>query len=387
MTTQTINIPADHTLAGHLNLVITDTVLPPKRRDELASAIRMTSVWFGLPLSAIPAVPRFLRERFKRLSPGGLGVSKKRFQNVRSSIKFALKHYGHGGPRRYREHLSPPWNALAAMLTGPYQKVPLTQFFYFLSSMGVDPEEVSDVHSQAFLEYLEQTSLKNPRTSHQNMCRAWSRAVDKIEGWPQVRLSVPRYRKTWAFKWGDFSKSYRTDVDNFFRRQSGEDFFADGPPRPLAPSTIKTQRDHLRCAASALALTGVPIDEIVDLTFLCRPDNVEAALKFYLDRKGGKPNKYLAQIAYTLRTVALYHAKLEQDERERVVWLYKRVAANIEDQPDRDLALLRWFDDEANVLRFLAFPTEMMEAVDTIAKPNRNDALRYQWAMAVEFQS
>ena len=388
MTSHAINhlaSPVLPTLAELLDMITADTGLSPRRRTDIASAIRKTSSWFDLSPSVIPATPSFLRGRFKRLSSGGLGVSKKRIQNVRSSINFAIRHFGLSGRRRYREHLSPPWKGLAEMVTGPYQKVPMTRFFYFLSSTGVDPGKVSDAHSKAFFEHLERTSMKDPRTSHQNMCRAWNRAVDEIEGWPQVRLSVPRYRKPWAFRWDAFPESFRTDVDKFFRRQSGEDLFAEGPPRPLAPRTIKTQRDHLRCAASALARTGVPIDEIVDLNFLCRPDNVEAALKFYLERKDGKPNKYLAQIAYTIRTVALYHAKLEQDERDRVVWLYKRVAANTEGQPDRDLALLRWFDDEANVLRFFAFPTEMMEAVDAIAKPNRNDALRYQWAMAVEF--
>ncbi|MCH8333252.1 hypothetical protein IIC65_04915, partial [Candidatus Sumerlaeota bacterium] len=46
--------------------------------------------------------------------------------------------------------------------------------------------------------------------------------------------------------------------------------------------------------------------------------------------------------------------------------------------------LLRWFDDEDNVLRFMAFPTEQMDVVDAINNPTRADALRYQWAMAVE---
>ena len=389
MTSQAINPFADPdrpTLAELLDMVITDTELSSKRRADLASAIRKTSPWFGLALSAIPAAPSFLRERFKRLSTGALGVSKKRIQNVRSSIVFSLKHYGLGGDRSYLAPLTGVWEVLAEKLDLPFHKVPLTRFLRFLCAAGVGPEKVTDSHAAAFHEALEQESiLKDPRTAHQNVCRAWNRAVDEIEGWPQVRLTVPRYRKPWAFRWDAFPESFRTDVDKFFKRQSGEDLFAEGPPRPLAPRTIKTQRDHLRCAASALARTGVPIDEIVDLNFLCRPDNVEAALKFYLERKDGKPNKYLAQIAYTIRTVALYHAKLEQDERDRVVWLYKRVAANTEGQPDRDLALLRWFDDEANVLRFFAFPTEMMEAVDAIAKPNRNDALRYQWAMAVEF--
>ena len=372
-------------LADLLSMVTNDADFTPRRRAELASAIRKTASWFGLALSEIPAAPAFLRVRFQRLSPGGVGVSRKCLQNVRSGVNFALRRYGLGGNQAYLAPLTGTWKDLAGRMNDSYQKVPLTRFFRFLSATNVAPKEVSDSHSLAFLKALERESIfKNPKTSHQNMCRAWNRAVDEIDGWPQVRLTVPRYRHPWALRWDAFPSSFNTDVDNFCLRQSGVEFFADGPPRSLAESTINTRRNHLRCAASTLVHRGIAVEDIVDLTFLCRPENVESALQFYIDRNGNTANEYLGQIAYSLRTVALYHAKLTPDEQKRVVWLYKRVVARIIDRPDRDLALLRWFDDEDNVLRFMAFPTEQMDVVDAINNPTRADALRYQWAMAVE---
>ena len=76
--------------------------------------------------------------------------------------------------------------------------------------------------------------------------------------------------------------------------------------KPLAPRTVATQKDHLRCVASALVRTGHDPSAIVDLAYLVQPAHVRQALTFFLDRNDGKPNAYVAAIAYTLRTVAKY---------------------------------------------------------------------------------
>ncbi len=149
MTGTAINPFADPdlpSLADLLSMVTNDAGLTSRRRVELASTIRKTASWFGLVLSEIPAAPAFLRVRFQRLSPGGVGVSRKRLQNVRSGVSFALQRYGLGGNQSYLAPLTGAWKDLARRMHDPYQKVPLTRFFRFLSATKVTPEEVSDFH-------------------------------------------------------------------------------------------------------------------------------------------------------------------------------------------------------------------------------------------------
>jgi hypothetical protein len=123
-----------------------------------------------------------------------------------------------------------------------------------------------------------------------------------------VVLTEPSFRKTYGLRWSEFQASLEAAVDAFFADPVDDgDFFADtGRQKPLAPRTIATQKDHLRCTASALVRTGHDPSAIADLAYLVQPAHVRQALTFFLDRAGGKPSACIAAIAYTLRTLAKY---------------------------------------------------------------------------------
>ena len=113
--------------------------------------------------------------------------------------------------------MSGVYRQLAAKLTDKYRKIPLTRFLRYLAFHNIPLDQVTDAHGQGFLEAMEREGLcRDPRTAHQNVCRAWNRACDEIEGWPQVRLTVPRYRKPIGFPWSEFPGSFQDDVDRFF---------------------------------------------------------------------------------------------------------------------------------------------------------------------------
>jgi len=212
----------------------------------------------------------------------------------------------------------------------------------------------------AFLAALGQhSSIKHPRTTHQDACRAWNKARHLIPGWSDVELTVPCYQQTYGLPWTAFPASLGAAVDAWFADPVDDgDFFADnGRMKPLASRTIATQKDHLRCVASALVRTGHDPDAIVDLGYLVRPAHVRQALTFFLDRNDGKPNAYVAAIAYTLRTVAKYGVVMPDDERKEVERLYKKVAQQRQGMTEKNLARLRQLDDPVARDRLLAFPT------------------------------
>jgi integrase len=246
---------------------------------------------------------------------------------------------------------------------------------------------VTDAVAVEFLAALERHSaIKHARTTHQDACRAWNKARDQVPGWPDVELTVPCYQQTWALPWTAFPASLEAAVDAWFADPVDDgDFFADnGRMRPLSPRTVATQKDHLRCVASALVRTGHDPDAIVDLGYLVRPAHVRQALTFFLDRNDGKPNSYISAIAYTLRTVAKYGVDLSDSDRKEVERLYRKVAQQRSGMTEKNLARLRQLDDPAVRDRLLAFPTLRIRAVLHHDSGGVAEALAVQAAVAAE---
>jgi hypothetical protein len=154
--------------------------------------------------------------------------------------------------------------------------------------------------------------------------------------------------------------------------------------KPLAPRTVATQKDHLRCTASALVRGGHDPSDIVDLAYLVRPAHVREALTFFLDRNGGQPNSYIGAIAYTLRTVAKYGVVLSDADRKEVERLYKKVAQQRHGMTEKNLARLRQLDDPAVRDRLLAFPTLRIREVLRKDSGGVAEALAVQAALATE---
>jgi integrase len=370
-----------------LDRVTADDGLDPRRQADLRSAIKSLAQWLGSDLTAMPAHPRYLRERLAGFHPAAAGVSRKRLQNVRSAIAFALDRYGLGGRRSYLAPLSPAAQALYDRLPDKFLRCRLSRLLHFLSAQGIEPEQVTDRASQEFLMALERHSaIKHVRTTHQDACRAWNKARADVAGWPDVTLAEPSYQNTYGLRWSDFPASLEAAVDAWFADPVDDgDFFADtGRLKPLAARTVATQKDHLRCVASALVRTGHDPDAIVDLGYLVRPAHVRQALTFFLDRNDGKPNTYIAAIAYTLRTVAKYGVALPDDDRKEVERLYKKVAQQRHGMTGKNLTRLRQLDDPAVRDRLLAFPTLRIREVLRRDNGGVAEALAVQAAVATE---
>jgi integrase len=367
--------------------VTADEQLDPRRKADLRSAIKSLAQWLGSDLTAMPAHSQYLRERLAGFQPAAAGVSRKRLQNVRSAVAFGLDRYGLGGRRSYLAPLSPAAQALYDRLGDKYLRCRLSRLLHFVSAQGIAPEQMSDAVSGQFLAALDRHSaIKHVRTTHQDACRAWNRARDLIPGWPDVELAVPCYQETYGLPWSDFPSSLEAAVDAYFADPvDAGDFFADnGRLKPLAPRTVATQKDHLRCVASALVRMGHDPSAIIDLAYLVQPAHVRQALAFFLSRNDGKPNAYIGAIAYTLRTVAKYGVVLPDADRKAVERLYKKLAQQRSGMTGKNLERLRQLDDPAVRDRLLAFPTLRIREVLRTDSGGVAEALAVQAAVATE---
>jgi hypothetical protein len=158
--------PDTASLHDLLDRVTADEQLDPRRKADLRSAIKSLGQWLGSDLTAMPAHPRYLRERLAGFQTAAAGVSRKRLQNVRSAVAFALDRYGFGGRGDYLASLSPAAQALYDGLPDKYLRCRLSRLLHFISAQGIAPEQVIDAVSQAFLAALEQHSaIKHVRTT------------------------------------------------------------------------------------------------------------------------------------------------------------------------------------------------------------------------------
>ena len=166
-----------------------------QRRMDMVSACNMAGRWFDLPLAMIPANAAFLRKRFKSFHHVHGDVSKRRVGNVRSLLLAAMREAGLSTKLApYQSKLSPAWQKLYDLISDDYRRASLSRFMRYCSRNDIAPDAVCDAVASSYLEALEMESLiRHPRTNHQTLCRVWNQCADAIDGWPDLRLTVPRY--------------------------------------------------------------------------------------------------------------------------------------------------------------------------------------------------
>jgi integrase len=359
--------------------------LSASRKASIRSSTTTAARWFSMPPSAIPAHPEFLRRLFEGFAPAGAGVTAKRLSNVKSEILFALRHLGLVARGTYLASLAPEWKELWDALPDKYARTASSRFFRYCSAQGITPAQVTDQIATAFLTALrDETFVKDPKVTHQNLCRLWNRMSCVVPGWPDVVIKVPRYADHYILPWTVFPASFRKDVERYLAHLAHDDILSlDAPPRRLRNRTIEGYRYQLRRFASILVQKGHHPDQITSLTYLVEPRHVEDGLRFVLARHGNKPVATAYEMAILLSKVAKHWVKAPAETVE----LIKRYARNV--RPPKEgiaaknrqrLAPLR---DEKNLARLFLLPDKIAQEIEKRESGKRKDALLMQLAVAL----
>ncbi len=376
------------TLAQVLVRISDDADLPLHRRRNLCCSLRAVGKIAGKDLSHLPAVAGFLRGIFEDLHPEQCGFSFSRIRNIKSDVLFALRHTGIvGKSRQYRSPLSPEWQRLwdEAAWVGHLRRY-VSRFVRHCSANGIRPGEIDDQISAEFKQaLLDESLVKKPVKTHQNIIRTWNKLVDLVPTWPQVRLTVPRYKESYSIPLDRFPASFRVEVNAFFARLQGTDILDDeGPSRPLKPKTIKSRRYRLRQVVSALVLSGWKIEQIESLAQIVETEAAKTALRFYLDRSGNKKTAQIHGLAVLIKTIAKHWVKVDQAHLKALTDICGKTDPCITGMTDKNRARLRQFDDPKNVMLLLEFPSRVFEQIKRTDKGRRQDSIRVQIALAVE---
>ena len=347
------------TLADVLG-VIDQAGLTGTRRRDMVSAINRICEMAGTTPASVRAEPAVLKAMLSGIRPAAHGVSAKSYSNLRSLFAAALQlagvidPSGRGSARRH-----PVWGPLLEAVADDQRlSNGLAAFANWCAGQGISPGEVDDTVVQRFLTWLEAKTLHpKPRDLVRRVPKFWNEASTKFNSWPTTKLTTlsfkapPKHRK-----WSELSSSFQQDGDAYLALRANPDLFderPEAPKRPLAATTLRQQREHLRLAASILAQDGEAVASLADLV---RPESFKKVLRYYHNQANGEPNAFVIGVAKTLIQVAQYHTGATSKE----VGELKRIAGKLPAVPfdltEKNKTLLRQLESDRLRAKLLFSP-------------------------------
>jgi integrase len=376
---------APATLAEVLARLAATTELPRQRLHDLASAVRRIATLIGMPPSDIPADVAILRRRLSLLTPAAAGMTPGRFRNVRSLLAAALDATGASVVRRHSlDGLAPDWKELLARVPDRYERARLSRFFGFATARGIAPDQVDDEAVAGFVERLRDNSLVERQTQIvRDLCLAWNRCADGIEGWPAVRLKVANRRLDYALPIATYPASFAADLESYLSHLANEDLFADVGRRPASAATLKDARLRILQIAAALVLSGRSAETIGKLADLVEPEAIKTALSFFWTRNGKRKTGQIHNFALTAIKIAKYWVDAPPQQIKALQVIRRQIDPGESGMTVRNRARMRQFDDPENVRRLINMPEAVLASLPKLGIVSYTDAVRLQSGLAI----
>jgi len=375
------------TMADVITNVGEDDQLHQTRKRDLISAVNRTCELLGRDPALVPASIGDLKAGFATVHPAQHGIAPKTFQNLKANVRAAVKHVcGDRPAASKRRPLALTWAALSAKLPDTRYQGALSRLIRYCSDQAISPECVSDAVVDAFMDHVRtETFAAKPNDILRRATRVWNEAVEKIPGWPQIRLAVPDFRKPReSTPLEAYPPDFQNDVEAHSNWLSGHDLFADNPPPKVCrPRTIKQRRLFIVLAASALLRQGWTIDRFTSLQDLVSVDAVKAVLTDYVKKSNQGPTTFMRSLATALIHIARHYVRVDADHVDALKDLRRRLGPQREGMTEKNKATLRQFDDESNLLRLLNLPGNLIAEVERGKLPDHRAAVKVQIALAI----
>ena len=359
----TASPPSRSTLADLIPLIEHANLSPIQKRDQI-SAVKTTSRLLGATPAEIDADPARLRHRLETIAPQALGLSRGRWNNIRSLVGKALALARPILPGRQTVRLLPEWEALFAPLSRNWA-AGLLAMARHLSQRNIRPDDATLADLEAYREAIVNDRLRaKPELTWDGIVWTWNACRREVGGWPDIEIRREMRREVYVRPWSDFPASLKADVDAFLLRLSGADLSEDGPARPARPATLKTREKQLRVAASALVHKGVDPASIRSLADIVTLERFKLVLRFLLDRHDGQTSPQVAQIAAFLKGVARHWARADDLTLLQMQKVAARLSTGRRGLTVKNRERLRPFDDPQAVARFLGLPQSIRREVE-----------------------
>jgi integrase len=351
---------------------------------DLRSAVKRVADLLGNEPAGVALDMDAISVRLSAISPLAVGMSAKRFANVRSDLVAAVKACG-VKPVIGKKMLSPEWVSLFDRLSGRRAHIGLSRLARFASAHGIKPGEINDDVIAGFIAEVRQGSLhRQPNKLYRQVTLIWNEAAREpalgLQPVTVARFRDPPKRIDWAV----LPAAFRQDVDKYLSWGSGSDpFAADARARTLAPETLRLRRDQIHAAAFALVECGTKPASIRSLAELVTANNLKTILRWRLERVGGEENSFNHNLGRVLLQIAREWVKVEPPVLAELKRLVGKVAVPAMGLTDKNKRFLRQFDDPKALRRLVQLPEQLWSEVKRESKPSFRTLAKAHAALAI----
>lgn len=359
------------TLAEVMDRVSAD-MIGTARRDTL-SALRSLAKFANLEVATTRADAAMLRAAFEHLNEDRLGLTEKRFANIRSLSKAAIERFG--TPRSWpgsNAIRTLEWQDLMTLVDKGERHWAFGRLATFASANGIAPGDVNkDVLRDLFVALEEDPRVSKPRRTLNKIIGAWNTCHRDVVGWPAFRLASPFKTTPYMLPLASFPKTYQEEVKAFCKYlRTPDPLDPHALLRAYRPATIDGYVLTFRRLASALVHTGtIAQEDVLGLAVLCTPEHLKAALRHYIPKGTDHTYEYPHKMAVHITFVARQYLRMNEEVIAPIRLITSRLGENLPSgMGKRNKSRLAPFDDPIIVRRLLSYP--MAEQDRALCKRN-----------------
>lgn len=325
-----------------------------------------------------------LRNMMIAATPGAVGIKPRRWKNVLSDLRRAVRLTGHVSDGRVLDSdLSESWLTRLELIDSPYGRSTIRRFAQFCSRIQKGPQDVDLDLIERYRAYLDETQLhRDPDHSIGVLVRAWNSCVTTYSDWPSDVITLPDRREKYCVDWADMPASLAEDAAAFREHSLNPDPFDPGARKPVSQRTAETRDGYLRRLAAVVMETGTPTSDLRSLGDLVRPDRVRIALKVFLERAGNKSTTQIQGIAHLAALIAEHWAKLPAEDIAELRRICKRLHNPQVGLTEKNRRRLQQFADDRVVGALLDLPGKLSREAKAVPA-SRKAAYKMQMAVAI----
>jgi hypothetical protein len=360
--------------------------LSATRSRDLRSAVRRISALMGDNPACIPLNLPAISAKLATTSPPSVGMSAKRFSNVRSDFIAAVKESGlRSFSHAAKIPLSTEWRRFMAVLPTKRARYGLSRLSRYASARGIAPAKVDHAAIEGFISTVSNETLhRKPNALHRSVSLIWNEVAHQSRLDLQ-RVDVPSFRRSVRrTERGQLAKSFRKDEDNFVKWCGGSDVFAkNARPRPLARQTINLRRNQIHAAVTALVESGIEPGAITSLAVLVSNENFKRIMRQRYEMVGRRENVFNHDLGVALLQIAREWVHVKPAVFSELKRLLNMVPKPTPALTPKNKAALRQFDDPAVLRCLYGFSDRLWAEVKRDDKPNGQTLVKAQVAIGV----
>jgi integrase len=376
------------TLQNIVDRIAGDPTLTDSRKRDLRSAVVTLGKLNGQPLGQIPLDLAEIRRVLDATAPAQVGISTKRFANLRSDLSAAIAASGlHPILKTAGLHLDGAWSALLEPIEHAGIRNGLSRFARWASLRRIAPTEVDIKVVERFVAELKTSTLvRNLSDTKSRIVRSWN-ALAKHEGSAGLGTSPLQTseRVPLRLPWNRLPVSFQEDVDAHLKWASVPDpLDAEARARALSPGTLRLRKNHIHSAAAAAAAVGVDVSRLTSLASLVEPESFRAILRQRWKSDGGKLSAFTDGVAGTLIAIASEWVKVPADVLKELKSLRRKLGTLPAGLTEKNRTLLRKFEDPRLLSALLELPDRVWRRARRELATSRRPFIDLQSALAIE---